>query len=58
MPALWYARGEIELFGKPDNVFDRDPPITPDPTLVPVMARSAVCDRIGRFYAIDVRFRV
>jgi iron complex outermembrane receptor protein len=47
----------IELFGKIDNVLNRDPPVTVNSALAPLVANSPFYDRIGRFYSAGVRFR-
>jgi iron complex outermembrane receptor protein len=45
------------IFAKLDNVFDNDPPLTPNAIVQSNAANSVFYDRNGRFYALGVRFR-
>jgi iron complex outermembrane receptor protein len=47
----------VQLFGKIDNLLDKDPPITPDAGVQPLAANAVHYDRIGRTYALGVRFK-
>jgi outer membrane receptor protein involved in Fe transport len=47
----------VQLFGKIDNLLDKDPPITPDAGVQPLAANSPHYDRIGRSYALGARFK-
>lgn len=48
---------DVQLFGKIDNLLDKDPPITPDAGVQPLASSSVHYDRIGRTYALGVRLR-
>jgi len=47
----------IEFYGAIDNLFNVDPPLTPNAITAPSYASSVFYDRIGRFYVIGARFR-
>lgn len=47
----------VELYGAIDNVFNLEPPLTPNAITAPSYASSAFYDRIGRFYAVGARMR-
>lgn len=47
----------VELFTKINNVFDRDPPPTPQPIVQASAAGSVFYDRIGRFISVGARFK-
>jgi outer membrane receptor protein involved in Fe transport len=44
------------VFGKVNNVFDNDPPVTPNAIVQPNVANSVFYDRNGRFYSLGIRF--
>ncbi|MGH6909882.1 MAG: TonB-dependent receptor domain-containing protein, partial [Phenylobacterium sp.] len=48
--------GRLEAFGRVNNVFDRDPPIIPNPDSL-FATNSALYDTIGRTFLLGVRFR-
>lgn len=45
------------VFGKINNVFDNDPPLTPNAIVQSNAANSVFYDRNGRFYALGFRFK-
>ena len=47
----------LTVFGKINNVFDSDPPLTPNAIVQPNYGNSVFYDRNGRFYALGVRFK-
>ncbi len=47
----------LEIYGKVDNLFDRDPPILPNAIVQPTVANSQMFDKIGRYYVGGVRMR-
>jgi iron complex outermembrane recepter protein len=47
----------VQVFGKIDNLLDKDPPITPDAGVQPLAANSVHYDRIGRTYALGLRMK-
>lgn len=55
--AAYKLTDSIELYGKIDNLFDIDPPITPNFIVQPTIANSQMFDRVGRFYSGGVRVR-
>lgn len=48
--------GRVEVFGRVGNLFDRDPPIIPNPDSL-FATNSALYDTIGRTFQLGVRFR-
>lgn len=51
----------IELYGKIDNLFDKDPPLVPYYGVNPYLVRSVnngLYDLLGRFYRVGVRFKL
>jgi outer membrane receptor protein involved in Fe transport len=48
---------QVELFAKVNNLFDRDPPITPQVVTAASAAGSPFYDRVGRLIIGGVRFR-
>jgi iron complex outermembrane receptor protein len=55
---LTLGGGDYELYGTINNLFDKDPPISPNgATLTPRAANSQLYDFVGRYYTAGVRFR-
>ncbi len=48
--------GRLEVFGRASNIFDRDPPIVPNPDSL-FATNSALYDTVGRTFQLGVRFR-
>lgn len=55
--AAYKLTDELEIYGKIDNLFDVDPPITPNFIVQPTIANSQMFDKVGRFYSGGVRVR-
>lgn len=53
----WRITDDVELFAKINNVFDADPPPTPNSLSQATYATSPLYDRIGRYYIGGVRVR-
>ena len=53
----WRITDDVELFAKINNVFDSDPPATPNSLSQATYATSPLYDRIGRYYIGGVRVR-
>ncbi|HWK34750.1 TonB-dependent receptor plug domain-containing protein [Sphingomonas sp.] len=69
VPAVWYtdatigyklptSSGNMELYATINNLFDQDPPITPNgsPT-APRAANGGIYDLIGRYYTMGLRVK-
>jgi outer membrane receptor protein involved in Fe transport len=50
-------RGELQLYGVVNNLFDRDPPIIVSTFISPLATNPVLYDVIGRAFAIGIRFR-
>lgn len=48
----------VALFGKIENLFDRDPPITTSSLISPQAASSVLFDVRGRYFSMGARFRM
>lgn len=55
--ASYDVNERLQLYTAIDNVFNKEPPLTPNAITAPSYASSAFYDRIGRFYAVGARFR-
>jgi outer membrane receptor protein involved in Fe transport len=47
--------GNVELYGKVDNIFNIAPPIVPNSITQPTVANAQMYDKIGRYFVGGVR---
>jgi len=57
LSASYKLTGNIELYGKVDNLMNTAPPIIPNNIVQPSVSNSQMYDRIGRYYVGGVRLR-
>lgn len=58
LSASFKLTGNVEFYGKIDNLFDVAPPILPNAITQPTVANSQMYDKIGRYFVAGVRLRL
>lgn len=53
----WQVRDSWQLFGRIDNLLDRDPPVTTNSIISPQTATSPYFDRLGRRFSVGLRYK-
>lgn len=58
LSASYKVTSAVELYGRVENLFDVDPPITPNTLLQPTVANTTFFDRRGTFFVVGARLRL
>ena len=58
LSASYKLTSKVELYGRVENLFDADPPITPNSIATPTVANSQFFDRRGTFVVVGARLRL
>jgi iron complex outermembrane receptor protein len=58
LSASYKLTSAVEIYGRVENLFDADPPITPNSIATPTVANSQLFDRRGTFIVVGGRLRL
>jgi outer membrane receptor protein involved in Fe transport len=58
LSAAYKLTSAVEVYGRVENLFDADPPITPNAIATPTVANSQFFDRRGTFFVLGARLRL
>ncbi len=58
LSAAYKLNPAVEIYGRVENLFDADPPITPNSIATPTIANSQFFDRRGTFFVVGARLRL